>query len=474
MGYLRSVVSDGQWVQARLHQAGLVPDPNCTLCLVRGTVQHRLWGDCCASLEDFRRQYGPPLNTIVRRHAKALPNSPLFTRALAPCDIYKAPLPAPEDQLIWAGESRRLSGDLFGDGSGRNVKIAGLRRCGWGIVQLDRNNEVCNSVHGPLPGWEQEVPLAELYALLQALLHCPLGAAMHFHTDCKYVSRGFASGRAGTTQSIHLYAGIWKQIWARIDQINLVDWIEGNNLVHVSWVKAHATFYDVLNGKITSRQRTGNHAADGQAKEGAGTHPDVTSFVERHERRSFFVTLIGKYAARLTAFVHKLGGDATPNRNAWHVAPKGKGAVAVTRHVHEIHQVGHRFICWNCNSHAANLDALTRQSCAPPGEPTPQTDSLGHVLWQLGDSTFCIRCGGRTCTKLRTLKCDCVGAPPSTSTAVALKGLKRGIHPTMGFVGAPYPKGSTALPLEVVDQHLKGAEADMHIEAASLAASSKH
>ena len=178
-GQLRSIVAEGQWPQARLFRAGLVDDPSCVACgHPAGTMHHRFWD--CPARESFRRAYG--IDAIIRC-ARSRPLWPLFTRALAPSRLRKAPAPimedAPNDTPVWDihPEFGCLTGDICGDGSGLGGTEAMLRRCGYSVCQVLHDNAgddegvITGSLSGALPGVIQEVPLAELYGLYMALRH---------------------------------------------------------------------------------------------------------------------------------------------------------------------------------------------------------------------------------------------------------------------------------------------------------------
>eukprot|EP00959_Pyramimonas_sp_CCMP1952_P131321 2745842-Pyramimonas_sp.AAC.1 len=64
-----------------------------------------------------------------------------------------------------------ISGDVFTDGSGRTlIAWPEANRAGWGFAVMQRHR--CKGLaFGPLPGHEQSVPRAELYAIIQVLKH---------------------------------------------------------------------------------------------------------------------------------------------------------------------------------------------------------------------------------------------------------------------------------------------------------------
>ena len=115
--------------------------------------------------------------------------------------LYKQGFPPPVDTCvpIWDVSSctGAVTGDICGDGSGRDVQVAEFRRCGWSVCQVahqgDGAGAVVASCYGPLPGFVQEVPKSELYGFFMTLkLALP---PVHYHTDCKWVVDGFRAGR---------------------------------------------------------------------------------------------------------------------------------------------------------------------------------------------------------------------------------------------------------------------------------------
>ena len=80
------------------------------------------------------------------------------------------------------------------DGSGgANSQDPRLRRCGWGFVVLGSDESVIAQGRGPLPGWRQTVPLAELTAVQAAVLSTT-NEALTVYLDNVSVVKGILRG----------------------------------------------------------------------------------------------------------------------------------------------------------------------------------------------------------------------------------------------------------------------------------------
>ena len=333
-----------------------------------------------------------------------------------------------------------LSGDLCGDGSGMNVTVAEFRRCGWAVCQVmhqgDGYGTVVASIHGALPGFEQEVPRAELYGLYKALT---LGLApIHYHTDCKFVSDGFCAGPAGTTRGCHMFADLWRLVWAAVEDIGLIG-ADGVPQVRVSWIKGHSSRKAVAEGKIKEWQRTGNFHADRYAKIGASLHNSFTALITKHDRAVRSCMYLSRFIGRISVRVHKSFPDAAPDRRAQACAGRrpARTPKEAVRHLHQTSTSGKLIVCWKCGQASSNLTLLGKRPCK-------SIEDAKHVLWRIGDELyFCTRCGSRSSKRVRLLKDPCLGAPKSSTTSRTLRDLKRGILPGKRWGGMPVPSEVT-------------------------------
>ena len=434
-GQLRSLAADGQWPQARLFQAGLVADKHCTLCGMVGTIHHRLW--ICPACAPFRDQYAagsPSIQKMLTLGAQATVGSSraFWCRALAPDNLWQVPEPANDPVIHWAIPGNGVvTGHVCGDGSGMYGHHDRLRRCGWSFCQIDSSGTVLACAYGPLPGWEQDTPLAELWGFLQCLNHAL--PPVTYHTDCTFVSDGFAKGPEHTAGGGHMYAHVWRQVWKKVDDL-------GRENVDCTWIKGHSTWNDVLEGVITQWLREGNRAADDSAKLGASLHPDISEHVKRFTFRCQTVIIAAKFIARINAHVMKELPDATPDRRRKPTKERlPRPPRPEVKHGHDITATCQRVFCWTCRRSAKTQELLEARPCRPNAPDD-------HNLWQVGDHVFCIKCGARSRQRIRLLGKACQQKPTSATKAHELKQLKEGRVPSgrgYTFVAPPLPMSRT-------------------------------
>ena len=106
-------------------------------------------------------------------------------------------VPRPCVREVWryapGGNTAELTGDIYTDGSGLSpIGWPEANRAGWGIP-MTTGQTVRGLVYGPLPGHQQSVPRAELYAVMAVLRDGV--APLHMRTDCLGVVEGLQHGR---------------------------------------------------------------------------------------------------------------------------------------------------------------------------------------------------------------------------------------------------------------------------------------
>ena len=142
-------------------------------------------------------------------------------------------------------------------------------------------------LHGPLPGFQQDILLAELHALWWHTRHlCPFGG--RFYTDSKSLVAMWQTGPARCCDAFSVYSGIWRLIWGKIDDV-------GPQLVTTSWIKGHATAAHIEAGVVTEFQRTSNGIADLQAKAGSAMHLPVAQAAASIAASSYALEWIAIY-----------------------------------------------------------------------------------------------------------------------------------------------------------------------------------
>ncbi len=113
-----------------------------------------------------------------------MPNAPIWTRLLVADPSWSAPRPRADAAVVW--ERRPPDGHFasigFGDGSLFNGRHKRLARGGWGLAVYGIDDELQALLHGPLPGFHQDIFMAELFAMWMYVRHLgPFGG--NFSTD---------------------------------------------------------------------------------------------------------------------------------------------------------------------------------------------------------------------------------------------------------------------------------------------------
>jgi len=446
VGVMRALVANGIWTQDRLCRAGLVPEPWCLHCGARGTLFHRCF-ECPVSAA-YRHQYfeddsqeGNLLDGALRNCHE--PWAPYFVRGLFPTALVPADVPPPcneaeaseQVETTWYVNSPLgyVIGKVCTDGSGLHVKTPLLTRCGWGFCQIAPVGQgwVEAAFRGPLPGFIQEVPRAELYAVYQVLLNGT--PPLEIFTDCKFVADGYKAGHRATCTSGYAHADLWALVWDRIDDLG------GCDQVSIKWTKGHASRVDVERATVSAWQRTGNHRADRLARDGAACHPSVDAVAARHQEVVFLNQLYLKFCTRICMRVERLTPDASPNRTLGNsLRPRVPRVLEKKAFAHAFQPSpsGRGWTCWVCAKSSVLKANLARQRCAA------NVHLASHSLWKVGRFTFCSRCGARHSERVRLLRRPCTGSPSSASTARCLRLMKDGRDPAVAgapFVGRPVP-----------------------------------
>ena len=231
--------------------------------------------------------------------------------------------------------------------------------------------------HGPLAGWQQEVPLAESYAFFVALRYASIRVV--FFTDCEFVRNTFDRGPAHSSSGWFVYAGLWRRIWRLVEDIG-----EANVCVH--WIPAHTSANAVDERRITGLQRICNGKADKLAKDGASLHPHDESVAQRTERSYRVVQQVGRFIGQINAKVgHRTARDTTAKPAADNGpdqrAPR-KQRQQPLKHVTRVE--GTRIRCARCLRSALTLSVLEHLPCRTRNNQRIQMHSLrtsGNILF---------------------------------------------------------------------------------------------
>ena len=114
-----------------------------------------------------------------------------------------------------------------------------------------------DALYGTLPGTEQTVPRAEMWAVCETLRRAILPICIH--TDHMAIVKGLEAGKPWTTKPGRLNADLWSSIWHHIEDLGGL----GPNL-QVKWVPGH--------DDGDHEEAAGNRYADTYAKMGAALH----------------------------------------------------------------------------------------------------------------------------------------------------------------------------------------------------------
>ena len=402
-GILKAVVGNAMWNQQRLFEAGLADSDACTVCGETGSGWHGPWG--CPATAAFRDNFG--LTAAERRGAQRQQTWPMWTHALVEDPRVWLPAPLMDPAVFWTTRPREglFDGPAYGDGSGMFGNDPTMCRAGWGVITLrqdgPRGGRVVKTAeaHGPLPGMYQLVPAAEAMALLVWLRF--LGPPpWTFHTDCAWVKDSWTKGPEGTTGAAHIHADLWREIWARAEDV-------GREAITLIKVKAHSTMTDVEAGRITGVQRIGNNWADEAARDGAARHPHDEKAWQRVERTSQLITSLAKFLVGYHLQHHRHGMQEKPPKPArGEERARRVRAAESARGGHSVAQIAGKFRCLDCLRVASTQRMLLLMSCQ--GGSAMAT----HKLWQSGGGVlFCARCGAYSISKSRLLLRPCRGAP---------------------------------------------------------------
>ena len=434
-GMLCSIVADSWWGSGA-----------CELCMGEWSTWHGIWQ--CPAMSPFARQYNLP--DAICRCAQEGPMVPLFSTCLVVDLVVDFPGPLLVEDMVW---SSTASGDFcfgaeaFGDGSGINIKHYRTRRCGFAVVGVDRHRAsrfLGVTACGALPGPLQEVPVAELMALMFFLRHSLPNSegALWFYTDCEWVVATFARGEAYATHPMRRFAGVWKALFKILDDV-----LPDRLCLNIVKVKAHASVISCDGDEELLFLKRGNDEADAKAKEGAARHPSNEADLIRLKRCNLVQPVVAKYVARLGVWRrNRYGRDVVPARPpSCRVRHKSSLAVELcipsdpstsTPQGHRIcsDPFSLRLRCVRCMASAENALTLAKQQCIP------QSLLGNHKIWRIDGIIFCRDCGAYS--ERRTLKLGgrCLGFPSSTSAEQRRLRMLNGVHPTNKLpIGMPRP-----------------------------------
>ena len=434
--------------QAILADLGIAESDLCWACgEERGDYVHRLWR-CPAYAPERRQAPGGRLSAF------AGPGAPediywLLGRALLADPRRRAEPPRADDGAVWQSAS---GAPLFEDGAtictdGSAARPADklLRRAGWAAASVRDDGTICAVLAGALPGHEQSVFKAELYALWAALARVQLRA--HFVIDSAAVLAGISRGQEWCVRANGVHADLWKAVWLRIGDIGLAN-------LRFSKVKAHVPLCGRAAFDHPPSWFRGNAEADRYAKWAVTLHPDVEPYAQRYASAVQLVTTVARWIGSLGARVlsGELPADVQPRQPRGDLGISGREQRA-TRSVSRealgravrrgdilepVAARGGRWRCRVCGIISKRRVWLRRHACAGALQSAVKAHP-SHTLWRLQDFTFCIECGAYGAQRTYKLATVCHGrALAGTVAAKSRRRLTRGRHPVSGIpLGVP-------------------------------------
>ena len=353
---LRALAEGGWPIQFKLWVEGRARHNLCKCQAAVGTLWHKI-GECELS-QELRSAECP---AALLRAGRVAAWDPLFSRAV-PARPKDVSIPTERTWIEKADASVEaiVTGEVYSDGSARG-RFWRSSRAGWAFVVFDPQGGWKWTAKGTVGGLDPSSFRAELKALLEALrLAVP---PVTIYVDNSSVVRGVEKGEEWCTSSGATGAGLWREIWAILRDL------EGQE-VHVRKIKAHTGWWDVLLGRITHRQHVGNGMADTAAKEAQCASEAMSptkSFNEYLNRAVLWLKWVMKYTVK---FVDDIDPD--------------KEEEARTRR-------------------KLNREVLTANE--------PGRNDLQHEAWIRGGTLQCRRCGiswsaGSTVEARHSLACN--------------------------------------------------------------------
>ena len=250
---IRALAEGGWPTQFKLHCHRLASNMECKCEAAVGTLRHKLGS--CVLAEDLRQRECPEW---LQRSCRRGGWDPLFTRGVPA----RPKAPKTPGDFAWTdaadGEPVYFAtGDVYTDGSSKGLHWA-ARRGGWAAVALDEAGRWLWTKSGTLGGLNVSSFRAELRALLEVLLIAV--PPLRIHSDNKCVVDGVQRGRAWYTRTKAAGADLWRRVFDRLEEL------QGQGEVAVVKVKAHTSWYDLLNRRISAKEQYGNWLADSAAK----------------------------------------------------------------------------------------------------------------------------------------------------------------------------------------------------------------
>ncbi len=427
-----------------------------------GTLLHRAW-DCLrhAPQRAAAMQAGDGDWARLERLRAQLPQVSL-ERALVPAAVRPSPMRMRDESFEWIveppGGTGTIHGRVYTDGSAVDNTDEVLRRLGWAFVVLDVHGNIVAAARGTVPRWVRDVPGAEAWALLQALIVAEAGGCW-FYVDCKPCVDAMKRGVKWATAAQRPHARVNGMLHAAADDTPAERFV---------WLPSHLRSCDVgavTRGDgvpVTAEDKRGNDAADRHAKAAAASvRVDATTRRAMAEHDEAVAALARWLAEATHRANHGLGFPARdteadrPRRQARGAAPRAARAPPHQRsqvveprppslggHVLQRDEAG-GWRCVVCRHGGRRWPVVARQRC--PGSAAKRwaerastladgdaVEGDGHARVISGDIVWCLRCGAYAKHVARGLMRPCQGRPPAGvggGRGHQLRSLLAGKHP---------------------------------------------
>jgi len=336
------------------------------------------------------------------------------------------------------------SGYYFGDGSGGNYsKYPTLRRAGVGLHYVNLDKVPMYNFWQPLPGPQQTVPRAELFALCLAVTHVHQAGVIDFFTDSLITANTFNKGPARARLANN--ADLWNYLFGLIQAKNI--------LCRVYWMPSHTDSMPSKKKLAPSWMQDwhvkGNNAADLLANDGAAIHaipidkaqPTLDTFENLALIQNRIIHAIKMYPQR---DFKKL---ISPKLQLSH-SRKVESAIWMSKHA--LHIINNRVCCMHCHStvsiSAKHVFDFIKSSCVPREQY--KSFAIGnlhthpsHNVVIYGGVLFCTKCGCTGVNKAEDLVSNCknILKPADIYGQNNIKRYKKGKSPA-GFPNWPYDK----------------------------------
>ena len=417
---LEAVVCRGFWHEERKWTAGSIGTATCGACMSSiGDDEHKLHG--CDALayhlfwEKAKGEYNAP-----RSFSNG--SAPLLLRwnAWPPITSPWAPI---DDGGVEGLTGDRLTGEVFGDGSGYGQQSKYTRCASWAVVAHDQNG-CARKVRGHIAGWFPTVPRAELAACLHFLRVASPPAC--YIGDCKMVIDGVKDGvdeEKCTSQNFN--ADLWRQIRDLSAR--------QRHSITFAKTKAHRSRQIAeQDGNDPLEWWIGNRVADAYAKQLCGWRYEQQQFLRNWEQHTREHRTCLEHIATAAAWCFRHWPSVRKGR-------KSKRRTAVTQSG-SLDGSGHWLVprakggwrCKHCLREVWTKQGIARmraRQCS--GDVTAKTHPT-HSLKETRGVLWCIRCGAHTTRMPRTLIEVCSEQPRSAAYKNIIRRLGQGLLPTEG------------------------------------------